>query len=138
MASRSLLACLALALPAAAAAMPQLSTDTTLATAGYFRLSWAADTPQVTVEERDPATGTTRTLYTGPDRATLISGQPDGRRVYRAGEIGPQGKVAAWSEPVTVTVAHHPLSRALGFFAVGALVFSATLLLIVHGARRQA
>jgi hypothetical protein len=141
-ASRILPAGLAVALlavgPVAAAGAPQLTTDTTLATAGYYRLSWTADTPQVTLEERSPETGAVRTLYTGPDRATLISGQSDGIRVYRAGEIGPDGNVSAWSEPVTVTVTHHPINRALAFFAVGAVVFLATLALIVHGARRHA
>jgi hypothetical protein len=111
--------------------------DTPLATAGYYRLSWTADTPQVTIEETTPDSGATTTLYTGPDRATLISGQANGTRIYRAGEIAANGRISAWSEPVTVTVAHHPLSRALGFFAVGALVFLATLALIVQGARRQ-
>lgn len=116
----------------------QLSTDTTLATAGYYRLSWAADTPLVAIEERNPASGAARVLYTGPDRATLISGQASGTQIYRAGEIGPDGEVSAWSEAVTVTVEHHPLNRALAFFAVGALVFSATTVLIVHGARSRA
>jgi hypothetical protein len=52
-------------------------------------------------------------------------------------EVG-EGRVYPWSEPVTVTVAHHPLSRAVAFFTVGALVFLATLGLIVRGARRFA
>lgn len=86
------------------------------------------------IEERSPASGRTRTIYTGPDRATLISGQADGSRVYRAGALGADGRVTAWSEPVTVKVAHHPLGRALGFFALGAVVFVATLLLIIRGA----
>lgn len=126
------------ATPVTAFCAPQLTPDSTLATAGYYRLSWTADTPQVTLEERSQETGRVRTLYTGPDRATLISGQTDGTRIYRAGEIGPDGKVATWSEPVTVTVAHHPLGRALAFFAVGGVVFLATLALIVHGARSHA
>jgi len=76
-------------------------------------------------------------IYKGPDRATVISGQADGTRVYRVREVG-EGRVYPWSEPVTVTVAHHPLSRAVAFFTVGALVFLATLGLIVRGARRSA
>lgn len=133
-------ACLALAALApwacGAATAPQLSTDTTDATAGYYRLSWTTDAPEVVIEERTPASGVARTIYTGPDRATLISGQADGTRVYRAGALGADGRVTAWSVPVRVNVAHHPLGRALGFFALGAVVFVATLLLIIRGARR--
>ncbi|MCO6412426.1 MAG: hypothetical protein J5I92_06750 [Thiogranum sp.] len=66
----------------------------------------------------------------------LLSGLADGRRTYRAGEIGIDGRVIAWSDPVTVTVAHHTLGRALAFFGVGATVFFATLILILHGTRR--
>lgn len=138
---RLLPACLALAalVPGSrgAVAVPQLSTDTPQATAGYYRLSWTADAAEVVIEQRTPATGVARTLYTGPDRATLISGQADGTRVYRAGALGADGTVTAWSEPVTVRVTHHPLGRALAFFALGALVFLATLLLIARGAGRQ-
>jgi len=118
-------------------ATPQLSTDTGLATAGYYVLHWTADTPRVTLEVSRPDTPGSKVIYSGPDRATVISGQPNGTRIYRAGEVGADGKVSAWSEPVTVTVAHHPLSRALAFFAVGAVVFFSTLLLIVQGARRH-
>lgn len=123
---------------AAAAATPALSTDTELATAGYYRLLWTADTTDVEITEHTAGSPQERIIYSGPDRATLISGQPDGTRIYRAGELGPDGTVVAWSEPVTVTVAHHPLSRALAFFALGACVFLATLALVVAGARRRA
>ncbi len=127
---------LLLAAPAAGA-KPVLATDTPLATAGYYQLHWTADTPQVTIEVRSRDSQRAHTLYTGPDRATVISGQANGTRIYRAGEIGPGGNIIAWSEPVTVTVAHHPLSRALAFFAVGAVVFLATVVLIARGARGQ-
>jgi hypothetical protein len=40
----------------------------------------------------------------------------------------------AFSNTVKVTVRHHPIERAIGYFAVGFVVFLATLLLIVRGA----
>lgn len=125
-----------LAIAAASGAAPRLDADTTLATAGYYQLHWSADTPDVAIEETTGNQPTTTRIYTGPDRAMLLSGLTDGRRTYRAGEIGTDGRIIAWSDPVTVTVAHHTLARALTFFAVGATVFFATLILIVHGTRR--
>lgn len=115
-------------------AAPRIETDTELATAGYYQLRWTAGTPDVEVESSDPERGDTTIIYTGPDRARVISGQPDGTRVYRVREIG-TATPSDWSAPVSVTVAHHPLGRAFGFFAVGAIVFLATLVLIVRGAR---
>ena len=124
--------------PGALLAAPHIETDTAVATAGYYVLRWSAATTDVEVAEfTNPGAGDPGIIYKGPDRATLISGQPDGTRIYRVREIG-TGKSSAWSEPVSVTVAHHPLSRALTFFGIGAVVFLATLTLIVRGARRSA
>jgi hypothetical protein len=122
--------------PVNSGATPSLEADTGLATAGYYQLRWTADTPEVEIEETGGDAQTTTLIYKGPDRAMLLSGLADGERTYRAGEIGADGRVTAWSAPVTVTVAHHPLGRALSFFAVGAIVFFATLTLIVRGAGR--
>lgn len=124
--------------PGALLAAPHIETDTAVATAGYYVLRWSAATTDVEVAEfANPGAGDPSIIYKGPDRATLISGQPDGTRIYRVREIG-AGAPSAWSEPVSVTVAHHPLSRALTFFGIGAVVFLATLTLIVRGARRSA
>jgi len=126
------------AAPGALLAAPHIETDTEVATAGYYVLRWSAATTDVEVAEfANPGDGDPSIIYKGPDRATLISGQPDGTRIYRVREIG-AGEPTAWSEPVSVTVAHHPLSRALTFFGIGAVVFLATLTLIVRGARRSA
>lgn len=125
-------------IPGALLAAPHIETDTTVATAGYYVLRWSAASTDVEVAEfANPGSGDPSIIYRGPDRATLISGQPDGKRIYRVREIG-AGEPSAWSAPVTVTVAHHPLSRALTFFGIGAVVFLATLTLIVRGARRSA
>ena len=123
-------------LPARSGALPRLESDTGVATAGYYQLQWTVDTPEVVIEETRGNSPTTAIIYKGPDRATLRSGLAAGERSYRAGELDSNGDVIAWSEPVEVTVAHHPLNRALMFFAIGAVVFIATLLLIVGGARR--
>jgi hypothetical protein len=61
-----------------------------------------------------------------------MSGKPDGDWYYRIGEAN-----GNFSDTVKISVRHHPIERAIGFFAVGAVVFTATLLLIVSGARHR-
>lgn len=121
-------------------ASPVLSADTEVATAGYFGLSWGlsrrpageADGAPARFELQEaagPAFGAPRTLYTGPDRATALSGRKDGTYYYRVRADG-----GPWSAPVAVEVAHHSLVRAGLFFALGAAVFAATAVLILRGA----
>ena len=120
-------------------ASPELSADTTVATAGYFGLSWglageAGGAPArfELQEAPDPAFAAPRTLYAGPDRATALSGRPDGTYYYRVRADG-----GAWSPVVAVEVAHHSLVRAGLFFALGAAVFVATVVLILRGDARE-
>lgn len=120
-------------------ASPELSADTTVATAGYFGLSWrpageAGGAPArfELQEAPDPAFAAPRTLYAGPDRATALSGRPDGTYYYRVRADG-----GPWSPAVAVEVAHHSLARAGLFFALGAAVFVATVMLILRGDARE-
>lgn len=118
------------------AAPPVLETSQSLATAGDFRLSWQGGAEGAVYElQQSAAQGftETRTRYRGPDTATQLSGLPDGDYSYRVRVVDPGP--SAWSEAVTVEVRHHPLSRALGFFSVGLVVFVATVILITRGAR---
>ncbi|MEX2496835.1 MAG: hypothetical protein WD448_12140 [Woeseia sp.] len=122
--------------PGGARAEPvQLRSDTEVATAGYFQLRWAADSPVELQEDQTPDFTSPRTLYSGSDKARILSGKSDGDWYYRARPATSRG---AWSDTVGVTVRHHSLERAVGFFALGAVVFLATLILIVSGARRNA
>jgi hypothetical protein len=41
-----------------------------------------------------------------------------------------------WSEAGNMKVEHHSLSKAIGFFITGLIVFAATLFMIVSGARK--
>ena len=130
------------AAPNAAAAL--LESNTELATAGFYRLSWAA-AEQVDAqaeaqfelqEASDPSFADARSLYRGPDLATVLSGRADGQYFYRVRTTGAAG-AQQWSEIVRVNVAHHPLGRAFAFFAAGAIVFLATLGLIIVGTRQS-
>ena len=108
-----------------------------MATAGYFQLSWAAEGPVELVESADPAFTRSRLVYAGPDRATVLSGKPDGAWFYRARQTQ-GGAPGPWSLPLEVTVRHHSLNRAFLFFAIGGIVFGMTLLLIATGSRNSA
>jgi hypothetical protein len=117
----------------AQSSVPQLSSDSSVATAGFFRLSWDTDAAQVELQEAsDNDFRSARTYYKGADKAALISGKPNGDWYYRIRAL--QGDVPGpWSEPLLVTVVHHPLSRALLFFGLGLAVFIAIVVLVVRG-----
>lgn len=135
----SVLLCVAL-LPGwlhAAESPVQLQSDTTVATAGNFRLSWEAPAGPVELQEsRSPAFNESHTLYKGEDRASVMSGKADGNWYYRARSLDSPA-AGVWSEIVEVRVQHHSLARALGFFSLGLLVFFATAVMIVRGGKQQ-
>lgn len=122
---------LILALSGLPAAAVELRVSPELSTSGTFNLSWEGKTGETfrLLQLSDGAQP--RLIYRGTDTARIMTGVPDGEYIYRIeGETGR-------SEPLTVTVAHHSLTRALGFFGVGLLVFLATLFLVLRGDRSE-
>ena len=117
---------------APAAATPKLKSDSNLSNAGYYQLHWANQKPGdfILEESMTPDFTDAKTLYHGPDTATLVSGRKNGTYYYRVRSAKADGD---WSNAVEVKVAHHPLSRAFMFFSLGALVFIATLTMVVRG-----
>ena len=114
-------------------ASPERSQD------GVYQLEWTATDAVVLEESMDAGFANPITVYAGRDQATTLSGRANGTYYYwlrssaRAGDdTAPSSRTA----PVRVEVAHHPLSRAVGFFAVGLVVFAATVVLVVTGERR--
>jgi hypothetical protein len=118
---------------------PVLESDTAVATAGFYRLQWepaAVGGGYELQESTRPDFSDARMLYAGPDLATVLSGKPDGDYYYRVrGRV--DGGRSPWSAPVQVRVQAHSLGRALTFFALGALVFVATVALILRGEMRS-
>ncbi|WP_455220641.1 hypothetical protein [Kaarinaea lacus] len=119
-------------------ATPELTSDTDVATAGYYRLEWdAQEGADFILEESQQASfDSLKVLYEGPDTARIISGRSDGDYYYRVRDMNGDNDQSAWSEVVRVQVQHHPLSRAFLFFGIGAFVFVATLTAIIIGNRR--
>lgn len=103
-----------------------------MAEAGYFQLRWRADGPVIVQEDTLPGFPSPRVIYRGADHARVLSGKPDGAWYYRARTAG---SGSDFGKVLEVTVRHHPIGRALAFFAVGAVVFLVTLAAIVRGAR---
>ncbi len=129
---------------AAALPLPELKVDNALATAGYYRLEWRLpavtsddDMRYVVQEAQDNRFHDAITLYEGPDLAMVLSGREDGLRYYRVRASKGDQPLSQWSESISVETRHHSLLRALAFFAIGALVFAATLVLILRGPREQ-
>lgn len=118
--------------------LPVLKASTSDSRDGVVQLSWAlSDDLQIELQQTD-ADGSYQTIYRGSDSASVITGLSDGRYEFRARfyqpDIQPHSK-GEWSSPLSVTVTHHPLSRAWGFFSLGAVVFLATAILVFHGGR---
>ena len=123
--------------------LPVLTTDTKLATAGYYQLSWqpgmrgvSHKSPHFELQQSSYADfHIVQVIYRGPDRASVISGQTDGDYYYRIRAIQPGHISSDWSQHIIVKVQHHSLAKALGFFITGAMVFFVTLLFIVIKSR---
>jgi len=115
-------------------ASPNLNSDTELSTAGYFQLSWKDEANQSFVLQQSTRSDfrDAITIYQGPDQATVISGLPDGDYFYRVASDSHQ-----WSEPTEVKVKHHSLTKALGFFGLGAFMFILMTTLLIKGATRK-
>ncbi|WP_006788571.1 hypothetical protein [Thiorhodospira sibirica] len=133
----------ALLIPALALAQPgtlSLTVSPELATAGFYRLSWegSAHSHFELHESQHPEFHDYRVLYSGPDTASVQSGRADGVYYYRL-STPPQADddPALLSDIVAVTVQHHSLGRALSFFALGAVVFAALLIVIAFGTRQR-
>ena len=113
-------------------ATPTLQSDSNESAAGYYQLHWSnKQAGDFVLQESSKADfSDAKILYHGPDTATLVSGRKNGTYYYRV-----RGATSAgdWSQPVKVSVRHHPLSRALLFFSLGALVFVATLAMVIRG-----
>ena len=118
----------------AACAAPKINSDTKLSTAGYFQLRWKDD-PNHSFQLQQASTADFRDsviLYQGPDQARVISGLADGDYFYRVANDKQQQ-----SDTIKVTVKHHSLAKALGFFGLGAAMFVVMLALLIKGATRK-
>lgn len=124
---------LLLSSPLVASATPAFDAPPERSTDGGFTLSWEADTAVVLEQATGPDHADARVIYEGGDSSTVISGLPDGDYRFRLRAA----EAHDWADQATVTVAHHSLARAFGFFAVGAVVFLVLIGAILRGRPRD-
>ena len=120
----------------------ELHSDTLLATAGYYQLTWSwPDAPADINYILEEIASTKKSkhsqdMYYGPDLASVISGKPNGTYQYLVSAIGPNQRILAQSNPLEVVVAHHSLLRAIFIFLLGAVVFIAILVVVLRESAR--
>ena len=113
----------------------ELTSDSEVATAGFFQLRWKSNShgPWQLHQSENSDLKDYKVIYSGPDLARVISGKSNGIYYYQV--VANKNSVSEKSNIVKVTVAHHPLTNAFLFFIVGALIFLAILFSILKGNR---
>lgn len=116
-------------------AQVQLSTNTDLATAGYFQLTWSTDSqsaPYVLQQSLTPSFSNYKIHYQGTDTASVLSGLSNGTYHFRVLD-----KQEVASNIISVEVKHHSLGKAFGFFALGALMFCILIAVLIAASRKK-
>jgi hypothetical protein len=112
---------------------------------GYIKLAWGLDSGSLVnealtfelQESLDPMFKATRTIYSGPDYATFLSGLPDNVYYYRVRFIAEDNPgLSSWSDSIAVQVEHHSLKLTFLLFSLGFVVVTATFLLVIYGSLR--
>ena len=108
-----------------------LDSDVVSSSSGYIQLTWTAtDENDSFVLEQSVSSDfeSVKTIYSGPDLATFVSGLPDGQYYFRV-----HGKDQKWSSTLQLNVQHQSLQLALSLSAIGFLVFVMTVGVVVRG-----
>ena len=129
---------LAIHVPAQAATLFSLTVSPQASSDGVAHLTWEVPVNKsVRVQQSNKEIFQQPiTLYHGNDTGTTITGLKDGTYFFRVGTDLKNNDDINWGEPVQLQVAHHSLTRAFTFFAIGVVVFLATTALIVTGSHK--
>jgi hypothetical protein len=100
-------------------------------TAGYLTLDWSENSaPAPYTLQMNKGTGW-QTIYQGNDTATTLTGLQNGDYQFRINSSDPATiDDDHWSDPISVTINHHSLVKALSFFASGLIIFIILLWLL--------
>ncbi len=110
----------------------RLSTDTDVASAGYFVLDWSSNMsgPFLLQQSSSPDFFSVDSESSHTNRQTTITGLDDGTYFYRVRDA--TGLV---SNVISVEVAHHSLTKAFSFFILGCFLFVVLLSVLLHAQR---
>lgn len=95
-----------------------------------LRLSSLSDDPDAPLD--------LQTLFVGDDRASFVSGLPNGPIQIQVRAVGGNGRTGAWSAPLRVEVDYPSPRTVVILMSLGALLLVATVSVIVLGHRRTA
>lgn len=116
------------------AAENPLTASTDLSNEGYFVLSWDTgdESASLILEQSSSSdfSDVIRRDISGVGALT-ITGLDDGDYFFRLSDDG-----VLQTMPLTISVAHHSLARAGGFFLLGLMLFSTLVFTILNGNRR--
>ena len=108
--------------------------------AGHFSLAWQGDADDaIFIVQRSPDADFESAVvcFEGAQRRAHLSGLEDGEHYFRvAAKASPDAEWAEWSEPATLTVAHHDLGVAFAFASVGAVLFLSIVAFVIVAPRR--
>ncbi len=109
-----------------------LSSDSAVSTEGYFVLSWTSDSDEALSLQQasDPDFSSVKTTTLPATGSITITGLVDGDYYFRLRDADQQS-----SNILRIEVAHHSMTRALAFFALGLVLFVILLLTIYIGNR---
>jgi len=118
--------------------------DSNYSNSGSIKLSWGVADSSLSAydyifelqQSPDPGFDSLITRYTGPDLASYVSGLKNGVYHYRVRSILHED-TSSWSHPIVVTIEHHSLQLAFTLFGLGAIVFIATVVVVIRGVRGQ-
>jgi hypothetical protein len=85
----------------------------------------------------DPSFDDGKLRYEGPDRASFVSGLPEGTTWFRVRAVGDDGTAGPWSDAVRVDVAYPERGQVVRFLVLGSIVFLATVTAVIVGHRRH-
>lgn len=123
-------------------AVPQFQNDSIVqSNSGYIKLTWSlpeSQSPNITntyilQEASDSLFSTPKTIYSGPDRASFLSGLRNGTYFYRVANKPIHTNKIEWSSPLKLVVKHHSLKLAYILLIAGCIIFLATVVVVIQG-----
>jgi hypothetical protein len=108
--------------------------------AGHFSLAWESDADEaIFIVESSPSEDFEGAVvyFEGSQRQAYISGLEEGEHYFRiAAKAAPEDDWGEWSEPASLTVAHHDLGVAFAFAGVGAALFLCIVVFVIVAPKR--